>query len=1190
MTNKALSTYFELHRRYYRSVNLERDLDKPDAVQGYVPTERSAEALRRILSAIGDSNAHRAWTLTGVYGTGKSAFAHYLAALCAPEESPVADEAWAIAKYAFPADSLEMKAVTNVPEPGLLRAVATAQREPLSWTIVRALSRGFELFWKKKRKPDFWMDLNEWRFQTEEGNCQITDQQVLKLIREIVQTVETDVLLIIDELGKNLEYAAHHQGIQDLYLLQQIAELELKGDYQVHLLGILHQSFAGYSDRLSTIEQSEWTKIHGRFTDIVLTESPSQMTRLIGQAIDRSNADPVLHSIHLQAESWFDALKDVLSEYEISAKVLADAYPLHPLTALVLPMLCVRYAQNDRSLFTFLTSDEPYAFSQFLKSTAVQGDQIPTLKLYQLYDYFVEAVTGLASRLNLQRWVEVQGLIQDAKDQSQDVLKVLKTIGVLNLVTSTGKFRATPELVALALCDSPTDEKGRKHWQKTIQHLKQKKLITHRSRTQDELRIWQGSDFDVEAAIQVQIEQAYNPLADLLNTTYPLKPLVAQRHYTTTGNLRYFEQRYVDSRVDLKELTCATAGGDGLIAYWLDTAFLESVPPQTVDGKPLIVITVANLELLRMRSEDFLALKKIWKDAPELQTDGVAKREVRQRLVEAEQLLNETVALAFNWSAQENTCWIDGKLAVIESSRGFQSALSNLCDRIYDKGAVLDNELINRRELTSQGAKARRELIEAMLKNAAKERLGLEGYGPEVAMYGSVLEATGIHCQEDDEWGFHPPLPCIPADSLKEPLRNDLGSENPLESARVDVSSVWDEIERFCLEAKDSQQTLDLLYQKLEQPPFGVKLGVIPILLAAFLLVHVDDVGIYKDGTFIPVLGPEHFELLVKEPSRFSVKYFEMAGLRSQVFKELETVLKSPNAKAPAGVRNASLLAVAKPLFGFVRQLPEFTRSTKRLSSEARKVLQALQTAQEPDALLFVSLPDACGFTPMTTGSEENEQEAKAFRKKLVQCIHEIQTAYDNLLADCQKHLYEAFGIRSKEANLREDLRVRASYLVGQCIDPVLRHFVAKAVEEDLSDRDWLEALVRIVADKHPKGWIDEDFSRFELALSDLVRRFENLEALRTEIRRQGKGFDALRITVTEPNGQEVHEVVWIDEEYEELFDRLTEEVLNTPALKDNPRLQKGFLAKLNEKLLSRKDIDSQGEFGKPTRKRGQSA
>jgi hypothetical protein len=119
---------------------------------------------------------------------------------------------------------------------------------------------------------------------------------------------------------------------------------------------------------------------------------------------------------------------------------------------------------------------------------------------------------------------------------------------------------------------------------------------------------------------------------------------------------------------------------------------------------------------------------------------------------------------------------------------------------------------------------------------------------------------------------------------------------------------------------------------------------------------------------------------------------------------------------------------------------------------------------------------------------------------------------------------------------------------------------------------------------------VDGDFSRFEIALSDLVRRFENLEALRTEIRRQGKGFDALRITVTEPDGQEVHEVVWIDEEHEELLDRLAEEVLNTPALKNNIRLQKGFLAKLNEKLLSRKNVDSLDELGKPRLKRSQLA
>jgi hypothetical protein len=185
--------------------------------------------------------------------------------------------------------------------------------------------------------------------------------------------------------------------------------------------------------------------------------------------------------------------------------------------------------------------------------------------------------------------------------------------------------------------------------------------------------------------------------------------------------------------------------------------------------------------------------------------------------------------------------------------------------------------------------------------------------------------------------------------------------------------------------------------------------------------------------------------------------------------------------------------------------------------------------------------------------------------------------------------LYEAFGVRSQAANLREDLRVRASYLVGQCIDPILKHFVAKAVDEAASDQEWLEALIRIVADKHPKGWIDEDCSRFEIALSDLVRRFQNLEALRSEIRRQGKGFNAQRITVTKPNGQEVHKVIWIDEEHDELLDRFVKQALDRTELEDNPQFQEGFWAKLNEHMLSRKQ-DSVDELKSVKRKRGQSA
>jgi hypothetical protein len=294
-SDKTLSEYFKLQRRYYRSVNLERDFDKVDALLGYILTERSGDALRRILAAFGNRHAHRAWTMTGAYGTGKSAFAHYLACLCAPKKSSVHQEAIKIAHYSFGTNSPEIQSIANhLPQRGLFRAVATSQREPLTWTIARALANGADQFWHKGDLA-ITQQLTDWRVEIAAGSAQITNQQILMALEAVVKATKANVLLILDELGKTLEFAVHHRGTEDLYLLQQIAELQFKGENQVYFLGVLHQSFAGYSERLTAVEQSEWSKIQGRFEDIPFTESPNQMVRLIGQAIARTQADPILH-------------------------------------------------------------------------------------------------------------------------------------------------------------------------------------------------------------------------------------------------------------------------------------------------------------------------------------------------------------------------------------------------------------------------------------------------------------------------------------------------------------------------------------------------------------------------------------------------------------------------------------------------------------------------------------------------------------------------------------------------------------------------------------------------------------------------------------------------------------------------------------------------------------------------------
>ena len=1145
MTNKSLSEYFSLQRRYFRSINVERDLEKIDAMLGYIPTERSVNAIKRILAGMGGVSSHRAWTMTGVYGTGKSAFAHFFASLCAPSNSEIRQKAMEIALHNFGSDSFEYLTLQEkIPKQGLFRAVATAQREPLSNTIVRALLRGTEIFWSSAQlnKISIAQKLLDLDTQAATGGT-VDSREIPSLIKELGEAAKTDILLIIDELGKNLEFAVQNQGVEDLYLLQQLAELPKRKELNIYIVGILHQAFAEYGERLASLQRNEWAKIQGRFEDIPFQDSPTQMTRLIGQVIDRSKAEKISCSVNNLAAEWLESLpKDIKDDY--TQELVEDTYPLHPITAFVLPMLCTRYAQNDRSLFTFLTSAEPFSFKNFLVETKVERNALPTLKLDWVYDYFIEAVgTGLASRPNLQRWVEIQNLIDDAKRLDVDSLRVLKAIGILNLVTTTGAMRATPTLVTLAMCDSPTDS-NKNQWEQIIDRLLQKNIINHR-RQLDELRIWQGSDFNVDSELANYIALERSHLSELLSTIRPLTPIVAQRHSYQTGTIRYFERRYLDTLQDLTKLHCSSNNCDGLVGYWVDEAKLTEVPASTADGKPLIILSAANLNILRIRAREFAALKKIQTSAPELQTDGVARKEVRFRLVQAEQFLDETLSQTFDVTANSHSCWVQGKQENIARTTDFNAKLSDVCDEVYNQGVTLWNELINRRELTSQGAKARRELIEAMLQHPEVEKLGLQGYGPEVCIYYSVLGQTGVHRQESGDFGFYPP--------------NETSG----------VQTIWQAIDDFCLQAKEKSQTLDKLYTILEASPYGVKRGVIPVLLAGVLLYHTDDVGVYKDGTFIPVLGSEHFELLVKDPSRFAVKYFEVVGLRSQVFKELELILRKKNATVTPGVRNTTLLMVVKPLFQFVKKLPAYTTKTKRLSKEAFAVLQTLQQAQEPDELLFNSLPIACGLSPIVVSEEDDGTVAKTLTKKLISALSEIQTAYDCLLSDCQKLLYNAFNVRSSEEKLREDLRVRASYLTGQVLERSVRSFVQAAVDETASDTEWLEALVMIVADKPAESWNDEDVTNFELKLSELARRFKNLEDLQKDAQtRTTEGFDARKITVTRPDGKETYSLVWFDNENQAQIDSLVEEILTKLDEYKNPQLHQAVVAKLTERVL----------------------
>ena len=77
--------------------------------------------------------------------------------------------------------------------------------------------------------------------------------------------------MVIDELGKFVQFCRQKQNQGDLFLLQQLAEnTALAHQCSFNLIAMLHQSLDVYAKDLDEETKNEWKKIQGRFNEISL--------------------------------------------------------------------------------------------------------------------------------------------------------------------------------------------------------------------------------------------------------------------------------------------------------------------------------------------------------------------------------------------------------------------------------------------------------------------------------------------------------------------------------------------------------------------------------------------------------------------------------------------------------------------------------------------------------------------------------------------------------------------------------------------------------------------------------------------------------------------------------------------------------------------------------------------------------
>jgi len=1037
---RTLSTIVSVRPRFGRSVHLERDLAAGSATNGYFLTTSALEALHGVLRAH-STPADRALSLIGPYGAGKSAFAAFLARLVSE-----------------PTFRKRTKVPDDVPPaPQLLPVPIVGSRTAIGPALLTALRHALENAQGAPSIPQALLTAEAKPSPRAVANAYLAAAKAVSAVGQ-----HAGLLLLVDEAGKFLEYAATHPQSADIFVLQELAEAAARAPQGAALwvLTILHQNAEAYAHRLGRTQQGEWAKVAQRFRQLPLFPSDVERMDLIGRALLHG---PDLHlngTLSRQLAPVLNAPVRMLPNGLEArfADLARAAYPLHPLTLLVAPALFRRAGQSHRSIFNFLEGQENGALGRFLHEQAYDPENPAFFTLDGLFDYSRDVLLAHYTGPNARPWLEAVELVESDlainPPLSPMAARVLKCITLLNWLREPRLPASDAVLVAALGSDAK---------RAIEEELVTRSLIVW-SRARHSYRLWEGGDVDVEA----ELTTARGALAgDVLLAAatdpnlFPLPRLVARRHAFRTGTLRpvsvevlrpeALAARAAQRPTELAVLLCLAPNS---------AAEAEALADAQRLAQPNMLVAVAlETEALRDAAYHLAAARVVLDTVPAMLGDRAARRELALRRHEADTIFRAewsrlfgpalgAEGLAAADAATTSATWLTQAHEIeLPDARSFSRQLSELAEATFPSTPVLRNELLNRRQLSSAGAAARGALVKAMLNQGEQERLSFTGFPPEYAMYASVLHATGLHYQTaDGSWDWRSP------------------TDTPTD--RAHLIPVWRAIERLVFGAVRPIALPDL-YDHLRAAPYGVSEGVLPVLLAIFRRVHQGDTSLYREGNFLAEEKDADWELLLRRPDMFALGDSRVQGARLAVVERI----------AGATSVVAQLVPVVRRLLRMQANLPEYSRQTRRLEPAALALREAFQEARSPENLLFYAAPIALGLPPWPADAPADEPRLDLFFSRLNVALQAWNEAFPQVRTEGRDLLLRACAYPPGPdgwAALHQQLHS----LAGSPQLPTILVPLASRCTSPEPDQD-LDRVLALVANRPPQLWRDVDVAAF---------------------------------------------------------------------------------------------------------------
>lgn len=864
------------------------------------------------------------------------------------------------------------------------------------------------------------------------------------------------LFILIDEFGKFLEYASKHNPETELYFVQQLAEFCNNPKHNIVLITTVHQSLESYAYALSKTQQQEWTKVKGRFREITFNEPVEQLLFLASEYVAEHFENKISKAIIEKCLKFTTETKAFNFNNDFLKDIASKLYPLDILSANILTLSLQRYGQNERSLFSFLESSDHTGLAKFNKR------ENPFYNLSNVYDYLnFNFYSFLTSRYNpdFSAWSSIRSSIEAVErafdTNINDYIKAVKTIGLLNIFSASGAVLDLNFFINyLEIACGISDAKG------VITNLEAKNIIRYRSHSKRFI-LFEGTDLDIQTAL-IEAGNKISEVGDittLLNKHIQFSPVFAKQYSFATGTPRYFEFKvsdYPNNYFPEGEI-------DGVVNFVFNSKLKESDIQNKSKNQEEAVVYCYFKNSAEIKNLLF-EIEKIQKVILENEKDKVAVRELESINLAQVRLLNHYITDSIFSGSKEVKWYFKGEEKQISDKKDFNKLLSQICSVVYDATPVYKNEMVNKHKISSSIHTAKKNYFKALANDWDKENLGFEDFKfpPEKTIYLSLLKENGIS-----------------------PIRE---SATKLISINSNSSfyKLWSASEDFLESAKAEQLKISELSELLSKRPFKLKQGLIDFWIPTFLFLKRDDFAIFNDDSYIPNLSEENLELIAKYPEKYSIKTFDIEGVKLDIFNSYRTFL---NIATEQKFDNNSFIETIKPFIVFYKQLPEYSKNTKRLSPSAIKIRKAIATSKDPEETFFEAFPSALGLSLITL--RQDKSKLQNYTTNLQDAVRELRTAYDELLKRFELFICNEFvGKPADFDEYKEHLQKRFSKLKKHMLLSNQKTFVQR-LDSPLDDKKaWLNSIVQAISGKTLEMFSDEDeillYERFKSMILEL--------------------------------------------------------------------------------------------------------